>query len=130
MTFVPELGQMAFSNTPWRSVEMQWHVEEGLSLLACLIQEVRGDDSYGSLVSNSGGEPWEGATFALRAYCWCDGGQHPDDCPPNFEYRPAHFTACWYKHVGRGNSQSRALSVREWVDMLGWCIREVKAVHP
>ena len=126
MTFAPELGQMAFSNTPWQRIEMQGHVEEGLCLLASLIMEARGE-SYGSLISNSGADPWEGATFALRSYCWCDGGNvgHEDGCPPNFEHYPSGLIANWYKHVGRGNSQNRALSVREWVNVLGSCIREV-----
>ena len=120
------------TNTPWQQIETQWHVQEGLSLLAALVQEARGDDSYGSLVSNSGADPWEGEVFSLRAYCWCDGdkGGHDDGCPPNFEHHPSGLIVCWYKHVGRGSSQNRAVSVREWVNILGSCIREVNAVHP
>ena len=129
MTFTPDLGQMAFSNTPWQQCEMQGHVEEGLCLLASLISEVRGT-TYGSLVSNTGDEPWESAAFAMRAYCWCDGDRHPDGCPPNFEHYDSGLVANWYKHVGRGHSQNRAISVREWVNILGSCIREVNGVNP
>lgn len=128
--FTPELGQAAFGNTAWHNVETQTHVEEGLGLLASLIGEVRGNDAYGSLVSNTGAEAWEGEVFAMRSYCWCDGGiaGHEDGCPPNFEHRPSGLVVTWYKHVGRGSSQNRAVSVREWVEVLGTCIREVLAV--
>lgn len=131
MTFTPELGQMAFSNGPWQRCEMQGHVEEGLCLLASLISEVRGS-SYGSLVSNTGDAPWEGVSFSMRAYCWCGGDRegHEDGCPPNFEHHASGLTASWYKHVGRGQSQSRAISVREWVNILGSCIREVSGWNP
>lgn len=125
--FTPELGQMAFSNTQWQRVETQQHVEEGLCLLASLIMEVRGDAAYGSLISNTGADPWEGRGFSLRSYCWCEGGVegHEDGCPPNFEHRESGLVVCWYKHVGRSSSQNRAVSVREWVGIVGSCVSEV-----
>ena len=68
----------------------------------------------------------------MRSYCWCDGDieGHGDGCPPNFEHRPSGLVVSWYKHVGRGSSQNRVVSVREWVDALGGCIREVLATTP
>jgi len=126
MSFTPELGQATFGNTAWHRLETQQHVEEGLCLLASLIKEVRGE-TYGSLISNSGADPWEGEAFSLRAYCWCEGDAegHEDGCPPNFEHHASGLIVCWYKHVGRGSSQNRALSVRDWVGIVGSCIREV-----
>lgn len=128
--FEPELGQLVFGGAS-EQLPMQAHVQAGLLSLGYLIEElidgVHNETSCGP-ASNIGPDyNHEGETFALRAYCWCDGAKpgHEDDCPPNFEHRPSGFRACWYKHVQRGASQNKKLSVAEWERMRAECVHEL-----
>ncbi len=114
--FQPELSQMCYSNTPWQRLEMEHHVEVGLQLLGALISGSQGDEDP----TGNTGACFSNDVFALRAYCWCDGTEHPLGCPPNFKYKD--FEACWYKHVGRGNSQNRAMPLDEWKKVMVDCI--------
>lgn len=83
---------------------------------------------------NSGAQ-YDNDTFAIRAYCWCDGTVHHSDedsfpsCPPNFEYRvdgTVVFAARWYKHSFRelviepeiGDEQIRRIT-RECIASIG-----------
>src|ERR1039458_7811780 len=117
MDFQPEIGQAVFSNTPWEAVAMQPHVEAGLEALGKIVSKGEwGDDPTVNTCVQ-----FENDVFALRAYCWCHGeGDHRDGCPPNFEC--GDFTAAWYKHVGRGNSQCRDISTAEWSVILQKCL--------
>jgi len=56
------------------------------------------------------------APFAMRAYCWCDGGAegHEEGCPPNFHHFASDFQAYWYKHGNRGQSCNRDISSADW----------------
>lgn len=123
MTFEPELGQFAFSNTEWKREELDDSVRAGIELLADLVTKGEG---Y-RFVSNYGAEPFDNGTFSLSAYCWCDGAAegHEDGCPPNFKY--GDFEVAWYKHIGRGASQSRELDWSEWWPIFVQCVRSVAA---
>jgi hypothetical protein len=124
VTFEPELGQEVFSNSPWHSTPMQHFVESGLGTLGDLVSE----GEWGNDPTVNTGALFANEVFALRAYCWCDGEAkgHENGCPPNFEFKcEPPFTARWYKHVGRGNSQERPLTVKEWLLILTACVESL-----
>ena len=118
-----ELGQMLLSNTPWNEYEADW-ATDGLNLIAECIAEFRGNESV--LTTNSGGEPFENTTFAMRSYCWCDGDIHMDTCPPNFEYKINGFTVSWYKHAGRGiTANMKYPGAYNWVKAINTCVESI-----
>lgn len=124
--FMPELGQAVFGNGQMHAIDLNRTIEAGLVTIAEAIAAVRGEDPdrVGLLISNYGCDPYESDVFAMHTYCWCDGDQpgHQDGCPPNFRYNPSGFEVSWYKHVGRGASQSRQLGGLEWLSMLQDCL--------
>ena len=117
-----ELGQALFSNGEVYQTEMQQMVEDGLNILATLIALKRQDGSF--LTGRTGGEDFENDAFIMRTYCWCDGDRpgHNNGCPPNFVHKETGFTCAWYKHVGRGNTQSAELGGMAWKAMLVDCL--------
>jgi hypothetical protein len=130
--YEPELGQAIFSNTPWGEIEMQEMVEWGIALLGEIVTpltEPQPNGEYLDPCANTGTE-FENDVFSIRAYCWCDGERHPEGCPPNFEYREGPsksviFSACWYKYLGRGGSQSRELTPPQWAYIVRRCLESV-----
>jgi hypothetical protein len=129
MTFTPELGQAAFSNTEWQRYELDGLGQSLLETLAIAIAEARGEDQWkdGLLVSNYGCDPFENDVFAMRTYCWCGGDRHghEDGCPPNFEHKASGLTVCWYKHVGRGASKNQPLNRGQWLAILRDCLESL-----
>jgi hypothetical protein len=117
--YEPELGQACFSNTLWERYEMQDEVEAAISFIADYASKGRTEDDP---TSNNGAE-FSNDTFSMRAYCWCDGEEHGDGCPPNFEYKK--FKASWYKYLGRGGSQSHLLSREKIWEMTKDCIESL-----
>lgn len=74
------------------------------------------------------GASFRNEVFELNAYCWCsdseDGkGLHKEGCPPNFVYGDLKVT--WYKHINRGTSQNKTLTLDEIEDMRRKCIDSV-----
>lgn len=88
-------------------------------------------------------EVFENTTFALRDFCWCEGGLHPevtelDDavppsggtssgCPVNFEHYASGIKGTWYKHLGRDMRFSREALTQpdcrsEAIDVLVDCL--------
>lgn len=128
--FSPELGQAVFGNTPWSSISTPGYITAGFEIIAAAVQVARGLDpeKQWPLTANSGADPWEGEVFAMRCYCWCDGGRegHEDGCPPNFEHKASGFTATWYKHSERGESCSSPVPPpAEWSRIVAECVAEV-----
>ena len=127
--FTPELGQWGFSNSPWQEIETPGYVTAGFEVIAAAIGEQRGDwsDGWGALTSNAGGEEYVNGTFAMRSYCWCDGGRpgHEDGCPPNFEHFASGIKAAWYEHAERGESINRLVGPGEWGKVLSECLASV-----
>ena len=119
--FEPELGQLLFSNAPLEEFDMQRHVQLGIEQLGLYLQVTK-ILKYNP-VSNTGAE-FSNDVFSIRAYCWCDGDKHPNGCPPNFEC--GDFKVSWYKYLGRGSSQSRALSTEEWDAIFRKCMDSIK----
>lgn len=123
--FEPELGQAAFSNTPWHEIEMHEAVYDVLRVIGeFLVLEHQTDQNP---CDNCGGDgQFENDTFAMRAYCWCDGGigyeDHEDGCPPNFHFKPTDFKCAWYKHAGRGATQNRKVTPPELYRVLIDCL--------
>ncbi len=123
-SFVPELGQAAFSNTPWTDIPLASFVEDGIAQLGAILEEYRLTDD--NCAYNNGGE-YSDEVFTIRAYCWCDGGRqgHAEGCPPNFE--SGDFKAFWYKHVGRSATMSVDITRAEWHDLYDRCVRAILA---
>jgi len=119
--FEPELGQMLLSHTAMYKFEMQDHVESGLRLLGDFLVE-RGLCNHSPADNTAAG--YENSVLAMRAYCWCDGDLHKEGCPDNFEC--GDFSASWYKYLGRGSSQSRRVTVQEWMGILNRCMDSVR----
>jgi hypothetical protein len=124
-TFEPELGQIIFGNAGSSfEFEMQYHVDAGIHALGALVAPLC-EGGYDP-TSNTGAE-YANSTFVLRAYCWCDETRsgHEEGCPPNFVC--GDFAATWYKHAGRGHSQSRLLSEKEWLSIMTRCLSSLEA---
>lgn len=120
-----ELGQMLFSGQADYRIDADDHiyVQKGLVVLSSFLAEAKGTDEY-DLTGNVGGE-FTSPEFDLRAYCWCDGDQHPDGCPPNFYHHATGFGVSWYKYLGRGTLLSRHISARDWSRILIQCLNHV-----
>lgn len=127
-TFTPELGQWGFSNTEWQQHETPEFVTLGLRVLADAIALKTGvTDEWSRITENSGGQ-FANDTFALRAYCWCDGeaAGHEDGCPPNFEHRESGLVATWYKHASRSASINRVPNSAEWMRVFMDCMTSLE----
>lgn len=107
---------------------------EGIAgILGDLVIGLRDDD--GDLiryaVGGNSGVRFSNTIFAIRDFCWCDGGLHPEDadgipsCPPNFEHFASGITGEWYKHLGRDTRWSRSPEAREVLAVLMDCIRSL-----
>lgn len=129
--FVPELGQYAFSNTPWEAYETPSYVTEGISLLGeCLVgfeYDERGGELIASNPVGNVSEWFSNMTFALRSYCWCDGdAEHEKGCPPNFHHYASGFKCYWYKHASRGESSNQMITPHMMSDIFIDCINSLK----
>jgi hypothetical protein len=122
--FTPELGQFAFSNTPWQPVDGDMYVR-GLSLLGELATPLLG----GNPTHNEGSDAYESSVFQIRTYCWCDGERpgHEDGCPPNFVHLTSGLQVTWYKYAGRGTSANRILSPADWAQVMAECLTDLTA---
>jgi hypothetical protein len=116
-----EISQILLTNTETQEFEADW-ATNGLDAIAEVIAEHRGHQrdkySYGPLLTaNEGDDDFENETFAMRTYCWCDGGRigHEDSCPPNFVHKPTGIVITWYKHSGRGITANV-----DWIPALSW----------
>lgn len=118
---MPELGQWAFSTSEFFDHEVSDLTEAALSYLfqraATIVMNHTQEEFY--LGSNCNSKLFT-ATFLVRDYCWCDCREHPDVCPPNFQY--GDYKLNWYKHFGRGMSANKELSADEVEDMLLECL--------
>ena len=124
----PELGQLF--NGFYNGYSTPGYVNAGYNAIDALLSEhlysvrkVKYDygtyDSWDMYATGNTGwihELPEGAPFAMRAYCWCDGMHdgHEDGCPPNFHHFASDFRAYWYKHGNRGQSCNRDISLADW----------------
>lgn len=106
------------------------------------------NDPDSSLIRNGVGsnsaEAYVNKTFALRDYCWCEGGRHPEivdwdedesgyleippsggtssGCPLNFEHFASGLKAEWYKGLGRDVLFNRAPRPDEALAVLMDCL--------
>lgn len=120
MSYEPELGQLAWSNSEWYEHEMESHVEAGIALLGLLIAD--GDWERDCTGNHGPAGNIESGAFEIRGYCWCDGeaAGHENGCPPNFKF--GDFECRWYKHLGRGSTQSRIMPFSEWRKIMSECL--------
>lgn len=107
----------------------------------------------GLLVQSSGvggncAEAYVNDVFAIRDYCWCDGGRHPervdwdveDDsvylemppsggsssgCPMNFEHFASGLKCEWYKYLARDVLFNRDPKPHEPLAILMDCLRSL-----
>jgi hypothetical protein len=123
MSYVPELGQAVFSNSPWGEHETPGYVTEGILLLASFV--ACGDHAKDPTANMGPQADFDNGTFAMRAYCWCDGEAtgHENGCPPNFKYRA--FEARWYKHASRGESCNFVPSYGAWRKAMIACLESL-----
>lgn len=123
MSFTPELGQACFTNSPWHEVKLPDAYSDVLAMIGHDLDVML---RAGNPASNSGAS-YECDVFKMRSYCWCDGGTHPNGCPPNFEWRD--WRVAWYKHAGRGASCNRLLTHDELVQMRAEVSRHIYEVQ-
>jgi hypothetical protein len=137
-TYQPELGQLIFGAN-FHEIPLAGYVQAGLRRLGAVVAPE--SDSGLDPVDNSGAS-FENAVFSLRAFCWCD-GESPEHaeagCPPNFAFVGGSFTpprasaarvfapliVDWYKYLGRGSTQDRSVSAREWSQIEAICLASV-----
>lgn len=122
--------QAAFSNGAIYDHDAPW-ATTGLRVIAEAVAASHGnfpddDGSVETLTGNTGMQPYENATFTMRAYCWCDGEQpgHADGCPPNFEHKPSGLQVSWYKHAGRGVTANQPRP-EHWTAIIAECLDSV-----
>ena len=136
-TYEPELGQMAFGAN-YHEIPLSGYVRAGLFQLG---EAVTSESDTGANPTENSGAQFENPVFALRAFCWCDNEQegHQEGCPPNFEFFGGQFrlpgsdepvavnplVVDWYKYLGRGSSQSRTVSSREWDRIVQICLASI-----
>lgn len=128
MSYTPELGQAAFSNTEWQEHDVPELAIAALSAIGDEIERVVWNctqQQFHAPFDNVGGE-FIAPAFTVRAYCWCDGDRHPDGCPPNFEWRDVKI--CWYKYLGRGTSSNVVLTPDLTAEMLMDCLASVRGM--
>lgn len=120
--FEPELGQMAWSNSPWEQIDADALLIDAIDDIAAAVYLA--GLVHGKLTNNVGGQ-FECDTFKLRSYCWCDGSMagHGGGCPPNFEWRDLRVR--WYKYLGRGDSQNRYVSGAEFEQLRRECFAAI-----
>lgn len=96
MSFEPELGQMAFSNTEWQQHDVPELAIAALRALADEIERVEWNRTQKefSPPTNNSGSHYKTDKFEMNAYCWCDGERHKKGCPPNFKWRDVIIN--WY----------------------------------
>lgn len=122
--YVPEMGQMLFSRTPWNQFDSPSYVTEGIGLIGAIISD--GAREYDPTCNVGTEADFENTVFVMRAYCWCDGDfdGHGEGCPPNFVY--GDFVAGWYKHSNRGASQNRMMTTQEWRRVMIHCLSSLE----
>lgn len=142
---------------------LNWTYDETLAGVVALLAEETGclpdanatrggDRAIGSDgVGSNCAEAFANDTFALRDYCWCEGGLHPevvdwdteDDtylemppsggtssgCPLNFEHFASGVSGEWYKTLGRDMRFNRIARQHEALAILNDCLRSL-TVHP
>jgi hypothetical protein len=116
--FTPEIGQYAFSGSPWGEWSMSRRVYRFMRDLGEKLA-----DSFGRAPTGNTGEHFENEVFSMRAYCWCDGDRHPDGCPPNFKC--GDFEVRWYKYLGRGSSMNRNIGAEELAEIERRCMESL-----
>ena len=136
-TYQPELGQLAFG-AAFFDIPLAGYVQAGLRRLG---EAVAPESDSGLDPTTNSGAHFENALFSLAAYCWCDGEspEHLEGCPPNFAFvggsfavagratplELAPFIVDWYKYLGRGSTQDRAITRREWAQIEALCLASV-----
>src|SRR2546423_1713602 len=113
------MGQAIFGG-PWEELDTPGYVTAGLGIIGYRIGELRGTESL--IVANDGEPPYSNDVFTIRTYCWCDGNEHPEGCPPNFDHPASGLQARWYKHAQRGASINREVDSTEWSKILSECL--------
>lgn len=132
-SFQPELGQAVFSTTPWQEFEASELLVAVLHAIGDEVARVQGNVTQEPCyppTDNIGGEEFVCDTFSMRSYCWCDGGRHPEGCPPNFAWKDLRVN--WYKHASRGTSCNRDVTPDECAEILTSCLaacREMDAEY-
>lgn len=134
MTFEPEMGQQLFGNTEWFEHEAPPGVMDMVAVLGDLV--VGGPHERGGMVdSNPVGNVascFANDTFAIRSYCWCDGGTHPGPdeggpgCPPNFHHYASDFQITWYKHSERGQSCNKEAKTWGFLLIFEDCVESIR----
>jgi hypothetical protein len=81
-------------------------------------------ENFEAPTSNNGGD-YSTDKFKMRAYCWCMGVRHPEECPPNFEWDK--YKVEWYKYLGRGMTVTPEMPPDEINRMLIECLASVRA---
>lgn len=99
-------------------------------------------------VGSNAAQAFVNDTFAIRDYCWCEGGLHPervdwdtesDDvylemppsggtssgCPLNFEHFASGITCEWYKYLARDVLFNREPKEHEPLAILMDCLRSL-----
>lgn len=136
--YIPELGQMILSNTPYTNISTPNYVTSGIeaidSLYASHILGSCDDKIWDQMhISNSGSEEVVNDVFAIRSYCWCDGERvgHENGCPANFEHFSSRLKCFWYKHAERGETINMDISRKAWLkiqqECQDWILRQPEA---
>lgn len=97
-------------------------------------------------VGSNAAAVFQNQTFAMRDFCWCEGGVHPEivdwendwrysqmppsggtssGCPVNFEHFASGIKGIWYKHLGRDNQYSRVSRPGEALAILTDCLTSI-----
>lgn len=95
------------------NIPVQNFVQEGLWHLGTVIAQLHGNlnpcENNACRYSNR--------VFEMNAYCWIE--------PQSFNFKCGQFYVKWYKYLGRGTYQSKALSKEEWEAIFSECLNYI-----
>ncbi|MBU2685833.1 MAG: hypothetical protein KKF27_21540 [Gammaproteobacteria bacterium] len=120
-TYELELGQYAFGQ-PYKRFECPEWVIAYLDYIDNELQRVYwniNQESIESPFENTGGS-YKNAVMEVEAYSWDDEKEQKY----NFKWRDVEIS--WYKHLHRGTSINKEITLEEGVEMFNDCIKELR----
>ena len=122
--YEPELGQAVFGQ-PYKQYEApEWLIAflEYINNELCRVMWNNNQEEYASPFANTGNS-FKNDVFEVQAYSWNEDVEQPY----NFKY--GNIEISWYKHLDRGDSLNREITLDEGVQMLNECLASIRKME-
>lgn len=128
MSFIPELGQMAFGR-PWEEHGVPDIMDAALQYIRYDLERVLGNltqqrDRYNDPFGNYS-SAFRCDVFGVWGYDWSEDREQPY----NFFHVPTGLRISWYKYSGRGMSSDREITPDLAAEVLESCMAALGAVE-